>query len=150
MGYIMDLRKVLGHQPLIMAAAAVLIINDKNEILLQKRADNSLWGYPGGSMELGESFIECARREAFEESGIICDELEFFCDESGAETNYVYPNGDEIYVAGIVYICRKFHGDMKVQEDEVITQRFFAEDDLPEELDPLNVDIIKRAFAAIR
>ena len=150
MGYIMDLRKILGHRPLIMAAAAVIILNDKNEILLQKRADNFYWGYPGGSMELGESFEECARRETQEETGLICDELEFFCDESGKETNSTYPNGDEIYVAGIIYLCRKYHGEMKIQEDEVLEQRFFSEDALPEDIDPLNVKIIKRVFASLK
>lgn len=35
--------------------------------MLQKRKDNGYWGYPGGSMELGESFEETARREALEQ-----------------------------------------------------------------------------------
>ena len=150
MGYILDLRKELGHRPLIMAAAAVIIINEKGEILLQKRADNHYWGYPGGSMELGESFEECAKREVEEETGLICDELEFFCDESGKETNYVYPNKDEIYVAGIVYLCRKYHGEMKIQEEEALDQRFFSEETLPEDIDPLNERIIRRAFAYLK
>ena len=55
MGYIMDLRKVVGHRPLIMTCAGVLIINEENQILLQKRKDNGQWGYPGGSLELGDS-----------------------------------------------------------------------------------------------
>lgn len=149
MGYILKLREELGHRPLIMAGACVLFVNEKKEILLQRRADNHLWGYPGGSMELGESFEETARREAQEETGLICDELEFFTDESGKETNYIYPNGDEIYVAGIVYICRKFHGELKIQEDEVLEQKFFSEADLPEDLDPLNERIIRRAFSEL-
>ena len=56
MGYILELRKQVGHRPLIMTCAGVLLLNEKRELLLQKRADNGLWGYPGGSMELGESF----------------------------------------------------------------------------------------------
>ena len=106
MGYIMDLRKVLGHRPIIIPGAAVLFANEKNEILLHERADNHYWGYPGGSMELGESFEECAKREAFEESGLIADKLEFLDLESGESTHYIYPHGDEIYVAGVLYLCR--------------------------------------------
>ena len=68
-------------------------------MLLQKRADNGLWGYPGGSMELGESFKDCARREVREETGLICGNLEHFMNVSGEEVHYVYPNGDEIYAA---------------------------------------------------
>ena len=41
MGYIMDLRKVVGHRPLIMTCAGV--INEENQILLQKRKDNGQW-----------------------------------------------------------------------------------------------------------
>jgi len=149
MAYILDLRKELGHRPLIMAAAAVLIINENNEILLQHRADNQLWGYPGGSMELGESFEECAIREVQEETGLICDELEFFTLESGAKTHCFYPNGDEIYVAGVIYICRKYHGEMKVQEEEASEQRFFSKEDLPDNIDPINVEIIHQAFESM-
>ena len=43
MGYIMDLRKVVGHRPLIMTCAGVLIINEENQILLKKRKDNGQW-----------------------------------------------------------------------------------------------------------
>ena len=58
MGYIMDLRKIVGHKPLIMASAGVIIINknNPNQILLQKRKDNGLWDYPGGSLEMEDSF----------------------------------------------------------------------------------------------
>ncbi len=52
-------------------------------------------------------------------------------------------------MAGIVYICRKFHGELKIQEDEVLEQRFFSEADLPKDLDPLNERIIRRAFSEL-
>ncbi|MBR6253837.1 MAG: NUDIX hydrolase [Clostridiales bacterium] len=149
MGYFMDLRKELGHRALIMSGACIIFVNEKNEILLQQREDNKLWGYPGGSLELGESFEQAAIREAFEETGLIADELEFFTTESGESTHHFYPNGDEVYVAGLVYMCRKYHGEMKIQEEEVLQQRFFAEDELPEEMDPLNDRIIREAFRTI-
>lgn len=150
MGYIMDLRKVLGHRPIIIPGAAVLFVNEKNQILLHERADNHMWGYPGGAMELGESFEDCARREALEESGLIADKLEFFDLESGEPTHYTYPHGDEIYVAGVLYLCREYHGELKAQEEEVVQQRFFSEDELPSPMDPMNEDFIRRAFAKLR
>lgn len=150
MGYIMDLRKVLGHRPIIIPGAAVLFANEKNEILLHERADNHYWGYPGGSMELGESFEECAKREAFEESGLIADKLEFLDLESGESTHYIYPHGDEIYVAGVLYLCREYHGELKIQEEEVIQQRFFAEDELPHPMDPMNEVFIRKAFRILK
>ena len=45
MGYILDLRKQLGSRPLIMAGAGVIVLNDKNEILLGRRTDNGCWDY---------------------------------------------------------------------------------------------------------
>ena len=138
MGYILDLRKKLGSRPLIMAGAGVIIINDKNEILLGKRTDNGYWDYPAGSMEIGESFEECARREVFEETGLTCGKLEYFMELSGDESFYEYPNGDQVYLAVIIYICRDFSGELKVQEKEVYEQRFFPIDRLPK-IPPLKI-----------
>jgi mutator protein MutT len=142
MGYILDLRKTLGSRPLIMAGAGVILINENNEILLQKRADNGCWDYPAGSMELGESFEECARREVCEETGLVCGRLEYFMSLSGKDTFYEYPNGDKVFLAAILYICRDFSGEMKIQENEVITQKFFPVDKLPENSDPLGLGIL--------
>ena len=138
MGYILDLRKELGSRPLITAGAGVIIINDKNEILLGKRTDNGYWDYPAGSMEIGESFEECARREVFEETGLTCGKLEYFMELSGDESFYEYPNGDQVYLAVIIYICRDFSGELKVQEEEVYEQRFFPIDRLPK-IPPLKI-----------
>ena len=35
-------------------AASIIIVNEKNQILLGKRTDNHKWGYAGGSIELDE------------------------------------------------------------------------------------------------
>ena len=53
-GYIMDLRKLVGHRTLMQCAASIIIVNEKNQILLGKRTDNHKWGYAGGSIELDE------------------------------------------------------------------------------------------------
>lgn len=147
MGYIMELRSAVGSSPLIMAGAGVIIINEKNEILLGKRTDNGYWDYPAGSMEIGESFEECARREVSEETGLVCGELEFFMELSGEDSLYEYPNGDQVYLAVIIYICHEFSGEMKVQEDEVVAQKFFPIDQLPE-TPPLKIKT--RIFEKVR
>ena len=46
-----------------------IIINNSNRILMLKRRDYPLWDLPGGRLENAESFIECAKREAYEETG---------------------------------------------------------------------------------
>ena len=144
MGYIMELRKTLGSRPLIMAGAGVILVNDKNEIMLQKRSDNGFWDYPAGSMGLGESFEECARREVLEETGLTCGKLEFFMDLSGKDSFYEYPNGDQTYAAAIIYVCREFSGKLKENDDEVMTQRFFPLDELPAKNDPRGLGIFDK------
>lgn len=143
MGYIKDLRKYVGHSPIIMACAGVLIVNDKKQLLLQKRTDNGCWAYPGGSMELGESFKECAIREVFEETGLKCIKLEYFKTLSGKQMHYFYPNGDEVYIAETVFVCDKYEGELKVQKEEASEQRFFDIAELPDNITPMNVGVIK-------
>ena len=69
MGYIEDLRKLVGHRRLILCGSSVVIRNEKGELLLQERRHPSgRWAFPGGLMELGESTEDTARREVREET----------------------------------------------------------------------------------
>jgi ADP-ribose pyrophosphatase YjhB (NUDIX family) len=71
MSYIKMLRSLVGQIPLIVVGAGVLIVNTEKGLLLEKRKDNGLWGIIGGIMEIGESIEETAKREVFEETGLI-------------------------------------------------------------------------------
>ena len=57
--------------------------------------------------------------------------------------HYVYPNGDEVYIAEIVFICDKYKGDLKIQESEVLEQCFFDLDKLPNNISPVNKEVIQ-------
>ena len=146
MSYIMDLRKLVGSRTIIMASASVLILNKEGQLLLQKRKDNGYWGYPGGSMELGESFEETARREALEETGLKIKSLQLFDIISGKKSHYKYPNGDEIYDAAVIFISDDWEGELKVQESEVVEQRFFDLTQLPEGISPINMEVIQKCI----
>ena len=102
--YIMELREIVGHRTLMQCAASIICINEKGEILLGKRTDNHKWGYAGGSVEIDEKVEDAAKREFYEETGLIADEIEFFYINSGPEVHYVYPNGDEVSNVEIVYL----------------------------------------------
>ena len=104
--YIMDLRKIVGHRPLIQCGASVIVEDEKNRILLQLRHDNHCWSYAGGSVEIGEEVEETAKRELYEETGLIAEELDLFGIFSGEEMDYTYPNGDQVSCIDIVYICK--------------------------------------------
>ena len=133
-GYILELRKIVGHRPLIQTGASVLVEDSEGRVLLQLRHDNHCWGYPGGSMEIDEELEDTARRELFEETGIVAEELELFGVFSGKALHYVYPNGDEVSNVDIVYLCDDYDGDLRCQAEEVEELRFFEIDKLPDDL----------------
>ena len=54
-------------------SANVIVVNDRDEILMIRRTDNDNWAVPGGAMDLGESIAEAAVRETREETGIDCE-----------------------------------------------------------------------------
>ena len=134
--YILDLRKVVGHRPLIQVGAGIIVEDEQGRVLLQLRADNHCWSYCGGSMEIDERAEDTARRELLEEAGLVAESLELFGVFSGPDYHYVYPNGDEVSNVDIVFLCRKFSGTLKCQPGEVDDLRFFAPDEIPENLSP--------------
>ena len=68
--YLESLRKYVGHKPLLTIGVWLLVYNNKNEVLMQKRSDFKSWDFPGGTMELGETLEENARRELKEETNL--------------------------------------------------------------------------------
>ncbi|MCM1024371.1 MAG: NUDIX hydrolase [Prevotella sp.] len=135
-GYIMDLRKIVGHRTLLQVGASVIVEDENGRALLQKRTDNHCWGYAGGSVELDERVEDAVKRELFEETGLTAEKLELFGVFSGKETHYVYPNGDEVSNVDIVFICREYSGELKMQEEEVEELRFFDAENIPAEISP--------------
>ena len=131
MGYIMNLRKYVGHEPLIGVGATTLVFNDKNELLLNLRTDTNTWGIPGGSMELNETIEETAIRELKEEAGISADKLELVSVLSGKDYYFEYPNGDKMCTVIILVKVLNYTGNIKVSDNESKQLKFFALNDLP-------------------
>jgi 8-oxo-dGTP pyrophosphatase MutT (NUDIX family) len=142
MDYIKELRKRTNHMPLVLPHSVVVLFNEKDEVLLEERSDDGYFDFPGGSIDLKESAEEAAKRELLEETGLVADELELFKVYSGEITHYVYFNGDEIYGVDLVYICRKYHGEMSPQLEEVKNLKFYKIDDVPDKMSIRNKQII--------
>ncbi|HMM30400.1 MAG TPA: NUDIX hydrolase [Clostridia bacterium] len=142
--YIMDLRKLVGHRPLLQCGASVIVENEKGELLLQLRADNGCWAYSGGSVEPDEEVMEAARRELFEETGLNALSLTLYGVFSGADMHYIYPNGDEVSNIDIVYVCKSYRGTLSPQAGEVKELRFFPPESLPQNLSPPNARALRQ------
>ena len=131
MGYIMDLRKHIGHTPLIGVGATTLVFNDKNELLLNLRTDTNTWGIPGGSMELYETIEETAVRELKEETGICAEELQLVTVLSGEDFYFEYPNGDKMCTVIVLFKVLNYKGTLKVSDNESKALEFFPLTNLP-------------------
>ncbi len=142
MGYIQELRGLVGHRPLIMPGANVIVVDKNNRLLLQLRTDNKCWGLPGGSMEPGETLEEVAKRELYEETNLVAKNLTLFNVYSGEEFYYKYPHGDEVYNVVATYICTEYKGVMKKDENEVLDLEFFHYNELPSKISPPEIPII--------
>ncbi|ARI75505.1 NUDIX hydrolase [Halobacillus mangrovi] len=135
MGYVEDLRAIVGNRPLIFVGSVVIVVDDRDRVLLQqRRSPHGVWGLPGGLMELGESTEEVAKREVYEESGLIVDDLKLLNVYSGKDQFIRAENGDEFYVVTTAYFTRSFSGDMKVDPDESLQFQFISADKLPDQM----------------
>lgn len=140
--YIAEMRKDVGHAPLMVISCGVIIENDKGEILLQKRRDTELWALIGGSMEIGEKFIEVVKREAFEETGIEIEELTLFGIYSGEDGIITYPNGDICYGTGIIFKTTAYSGEIQNNTEEALEHRFFDKANLPNNISKYDKRVI--------
>ena len=147
--YIMSLRALVGHRPLLQVGASVIAVNGAGELLLQRRTDNGCWGYAGGSVEPGEDTALAAARELEEETGLRPESLELFGVFSGERLHYIYPNGDEVYNVDVVYLCRRWRGELRPQAGEVEELRWFPPDDLPAPLMPPNIPALEKYTACL-
>lgn len=75
----------------------ILVFNDNNQILLSRRIKahgNSMYGPPGGHLEFGETFEQCAIREVKEETDLDIENPEFL-----AITNDVFEAEGKHYIS---------------------------------------------------
>ena len=132
MGYIMNLRKKVGHDPIIGVGATTLVFNNKNELLLNLRSDTNNWGIPGGSKELNETLEECAIRELKEETNINVNDLELITVLSGKEYYFKYPKEDELDCVIVLYKVSDYDGELNINDGESKKLEFFSLDNMPE------------------
>lgn len=136
MGYITEIRALVGSRPLVLVSAMVLLLDGEGRLLMQRRAGTGAWHVPGGYLEPGESIEETATREALEETGLTVGALELAGVYSGPDFHWFAPNGDEIYNVTVAFVARNFVGVPRADGEEGTAVRFFVPGELPVDLGP--------------
>ena len=92
----------------------VMIQNpETDEVLIQNRKRKYLgWSFPGGHVERGESFYDCAVREVKEETGLDVKNLKY-C----GVVHWVNRDNDERYLC-FMYKTDEFYGELIAETDE--------------------------------
>lgn len=143
MGYILNLRKQVGHEPLISTGAASLVYNADAQLLFVHRSDTHLWGLPSGSKEIGESLSDTASREVLEETGVHAVNFKFKTILSGPSMAFRYPNGDQIDAVIAVYQAFTQDQQLTPQTGETDKVAFFDLDQLPEKVTSFSHQILE-------
>jgi len=108
------------------STVGAIVGNEKNEILLVKRADSGVWLYPTGWADVGYSPAEVAVKEVWEETGIRSEVVQMLGVLDGMRLGFT-----RIPLYSIVFHLRSLGGELKAHPLECADVGFFAQDDLP-------------------
>ncbi|WP_270181017.1 NUDIX domain-containing protein [Alkalihalobacillus sp. CinArs1] len=117
------------------AGVAVIILNENNDVLLQKRKDVGLWGIPSGHVEIGETVTEAAVREVKEETNldVAVKKLIGVYSEPSSQV-FHYPDGKVVHFITTCFLAEIIGGDLRSNSDESLDVKFFQASKLPENL----------------
>ncbi|MDG4823820.1 NUDIX domain-containing protein [Asanoa sp. WMMD1127] len=94
-----------GEEIELRVCCGVVVIDERDRVLLMRRAGEGTWGLPGGGMEPGETWEQTARRECREETGwdIDLDGLLGLYSDPATQTHR-YPDGTIVQCVGAVFL----------------------------------------------
>ena len=111
----------------------ILVFNENKELLLGRRLSSDgiyTYGPPGGHLEFGESFEECAIREVKEETGLDIIDPEFV-----AITNDIF--SEEAKHSVSIFMSVAFPLNQKIiicEPNKILSWEWFPIDNLPDNL----------------
>jgi 8-oxo-dGTP diphosphatase len=108
-------------------AGVAVLLERGGKVLLGRRVDDGLWGFPAGKLHWGEDPLACARRELLEECGLELEEAQFL-----TFTNDIYLGEGKHYVTFIY--SGQARGEPELLEPEKCHEWcWFAWDEIPVE-----------------
>jgi ADP-ribose pyrophosphatase YjhB (NUDIX family) len=109
-------------RPISLGARVMLIKDDSVLLVYHSYLPN--WHMPGGGLKRGETLLEAARREAYEEAGaVVCGDLRLLGFYTG------FSRGHDDHTA--VFACEDFALQAPTDRWEIVGRAFFRLDNLP-------------------
>lgn len=127
------------------AAVAVLLFNEKNELLFTRRAIEPHFGkldLPGGFIDPMETGEEAAAREIREELGISIHSLQYFC---SYPNEYIF-SGFSVFTLDFAFLAKTESMHQMTAMDDISSFEFYKPEDVDlEELPSISMkNIIKK------
>lgn len=114
---------------------AIVIINEDNEVLLQKRTDVGKWALPSGHIEIGETVEEAAIREIKEETNLTIKIIKLIGVYSDPDSQvFSYPNGKNVQFITTCLLAKIISGELRCNSSESLDLQFFSPGNLPKNL----------------
>ena len=130
--YISYIRSKVEHDIVILNFAGGILADEEGRVLLQLRGDKKTWAIPGGAMELGETSLQAAVREFYEETGIAVEAKRLL----NVYTNFAetYPNGDKVQTVVFLYELQALENvDISnFHNEETLRLGFFSKEEIAE------------------
>jgi 8-oxo-dGTP pyrophosphatase MutT (NUDIX family) len=127
------------------AVGDAAIIDEQGRLLLIQRADNHLWAMPGGAFDMGETPAEGAAREALEETGIHCQPVALV----GVFDSRFCGTPSRHHLYQFTFLCKPLDRpaiESPSHGHEVVDKCWFAEHELPANIDPGHITRIPIVF----
>ncbi|KEY59036.1 NUDIX hydrolase [Serratia sp. DD3] len=115
----------------VLTGVGVIIVNPQGQILLGKRCSSHapFWSIPGGYLEAGETFEQCAQREVAEETGLEIAPPCFI----GISNNLQTWQSEGKHTVSICMLVHHSGGKAELKEPEKCAEwRWCSPDELPE------------------
>lgn len=132
--YILDLRKKIGHDPLLLPGVTGVVVDERGHVLLVHSKLTGRWMPVGGIVEPGEEPAVTIVREIKEEANVTAVPERIVSVD--AEGPLDYPNGDRASFVTTTFRCRAVAGETRVADEESTNVRYFPPDALPEDVEP--------------